>query len=145
MRADRGAAGRCDPLSQHPVGGDDHHVVPVRASHPDLLHDRVVAGARSVHRVDRAVLTNRLPTLGVSLEDQHDHVVAQVSHGDRLVEPLRRACAVTPPAGRPAADHIRTVDDQHTHAARLAEPYNLLGATILAAEGMFPLHHPCGY
>jgi len=111
MRGRRKSRRQLQPAHGAPGRGDDHHVVPVRAPHADLLHDRVVAGARSVHRVDRAVLTNRLATLGVSLEDQHDDVVAQVSRGDRLVEPLRRACAVTPPAGRPAADHIRAVDD----------------------------------
>jgi hypothetical protein len=35
--------------------------------------------------VDGAVLTDRLTTLGVSLEDEHGHVVAQVGRGDPLV------------------------------------------------------------
>jgi len=109
------------PADAAPGRRDDHHLVPARASRAGLLHDCVVAGAPSVHRVDSAVLTHRLATLGVSLEDQHDHVVAQVRCGDRLVEPLRRACAVTPPAVRLAADHVRAVDDEHAHAASLGE------------------------
>lgn len=63
---------RCDPLTRHLVGGDDHDFSPVRARLADLICDLVVSGALSVHRVDRAILTNRLATLGGSLEDQDD-------------------------------------------------------------------------
>ncbi len=94
-------------------------MLPVRTPDADLPADRVVPAARSVHRVDRAVLTLRFATLGGSLEDQDDDVVSQVSRGDLLVEPLRRARAVPLPAGRPAADHIRAVDDEYAHAAPL--------------------------
>jgi nucleoside-diphosphate-sugar epimerase len=69
--------------------------------------------------VGRTVLTDRLAALGGSFEDQHDQVIPQVSCGDRLVEPLCRSCAVTPPAVRPAADHVGAIDDKHAHAASL--------------------------
>jgi len=42
--------------------------------------------------------------------------------GDGRVEPLSRACAVTPAAVWPAADHVRAVDDEHTHAVTPGEP-----------------------
>lgn len=92
-------------------------------------------GARSVHRVDRPVLANRMATLGLPLQDQHDQVVVQIGRGDRLVEPLSRACAVMPPAGRSAADHVRAVDDEHAHAASLGEPSTVLADTSLATDG----------
>jgi hypothetical protein len=88
-----------------------------------------------MHRVDRAVLPSRLATFGVSLQDQHDDVVGQVSRGDRLVEPLSRACAVTPPAGRSAADDVRAVDDEHAHTASLGEPCTRPRASIFAPDG----------
>ena len=105
------------PAPQRPVGGDDHDLVATHAPEADLLDDRVVARARSVHGVDRVGLTTRPATLGGALQDQHDHVVAEVSLRDRLVQSLGRTGSVTPPAVRPAADHVGAVDDQHAHAA----------------------------
>src|SRR3954454_10845528 len=74
-----------------------------------------------MHGVEDALLADRLTTLGVSLEYQHDGVVAQVRRGDRLVKSLRRAGAVAPPSVRPAADHIGAVDDEHAHSLTLGD------------------------
>ena len=69
--------------------------------------------------MDLAILTNRLASPGIPLEDQHDLVEAQFGSGDRLMEPLGRARAVTPPSRRPTADNVRAVDDEHVHATSL--------------------------
>src|SRR3954452_6280527 len=71
--------------------------------------------------MDDALLADRLTMLGVSLENQHDGVVAQVRRGDSLVKPPRCAGAVTQPAVRPAADHIGAVDDEHAHVLTLGD------------------------
>lgn len=118
-RTDTAAAQRGDPSTERPIGGDHHHLVPLPAVHADLLHDGVVAHTLSVDCADCALLTGRAAMLGGSLEDQDDELMVQVSRSDRLMEPLRRARAITPPARRTAADHVRGVNDEHTHDARV--------------------------
>ena len=78
--------------------------------------------------------TGRLTALGLAFDDQHDDVVVQVGRGDRLMQPVRRTGPVAPPAGRSAADDVRSVDDQHSHAASLGSRSGVLGADIVSVS-----------
>ena len=80
-----------------------------------------------MHGAHRAGLSDRLTRPGGALEDQHDLLAREAGH-QPLVQPVRGARPVAPPAVRSAAHHVGGVDDQHpvpagTAAAQGSDPF----------------------